>query len=118
MSDWPNVAVAFPVGIEIASFGAEVLLDHVPDGCLFQRETKAEDSQTTNAAVIGAGPLVTHDVPDDALVVGNPARRAGWICACGQRLHENLYRQTCGSACRRIDEGREPDMVTRFPKSG
>jgi UDP-2-acetamido-3-amino-2,3-dideoxy-glucuronate N-acetyltransferase len=27
-----------------------------------------------------------EDVPDHALVVGNPARRLGWVCACGQRL--------------------------------
>ena len=76
------------------------------------------DSQTTNAAVIGAGSVVTHDVPDYALMVSRPARQAGWICACGQRLDENLYSPACGSAGRRIDEGLEPDMVARFLKIG
>ena len=37
-------------------------------------------------ATVGAGAVVTHDVPGHALVAGNPARRIGWMCACGARL--------------------------------
>ena len=41
-------------------------------------------------AFIGAGAGIAKDVPEYALMVGNPARQIGWACRCGERLSEQL----------------------------
>ncbi len=60
-------------------------------------------------AMVGAGSVVTRDVGDYALVVGNPAVRSGWVCGCGRRLSPDL-RCECGRAYRPVDraDGLEP----------
>ena len=40
-------------------------------------------------AMIGAGAVVTKDVKDYELVVGNPAKKIGYVCECGERIFEN-----------------------------
>jgi len=46
-------------------------------------------------AFIGAGAVVTSDVPAYALMVGVPARRVGWMCHCGERLRLSDGAGTC-----------------------
>ena len=48
-------------------------------------------------ATVGAGAVVTHSVADHALVAGNPARRLGWVCACGRRLTDSATGQPVGA---------------------
>ena len=45
---------------------------------------------------IGAGALVNKNVPDYALVVGNPAKLIGWACECGERLTDEFGCIVCG----------------------
>ncbi len=54
-------------------------------------------------AFIGAGSVVTKDVPDHALMVGNPARQIGWACKCGERLSIDLECLGCGKKYEKED---------------
>ena len=47
-------------------------------------------------AFIGAGAVVTADVPPHALVAGTPGRRIGWACRCGETLRAAEHHLVCG----------------------
>ena len=72
-------------------------------------------------AFVGAGSVVTRDIPDYALVYGNPARPRGWMCACGIALefsgHDGRERSQC-HACgaRYLKSGPEVNPTGAVPE--
>lgn len=46
-------------------------------------------------ALVAIGSAVNRDVPDHALVAGNPARQVGWVCRCGKHLDDTLNCPAC-----------------------
>ena len=58
-------------------------------------------------AFVAAGSVVTKVVPDQAVMMGNPARQHGWACECGAPLDESLVCPRCGRAYREAPHGLE-----------
>jgi len=55
-------------------------------------------------AFIGNGTVVTKDVPDHALMAGNPARHIGWMCVCGVKLDKDMHFTSCAKDYSQIDQ--------------
>ena len=60
-------------------------------------------------AMVGSGSVVTRDVADHELVVGNPARRLGSACSCGQALRDGDDGARFAGDCPRCGEAFSPD---------
>lgn len=65
-------------------------------------------------ALVGAGSVVTKDVPDYAIVAGNPAKIIGYVCNCGQKISfNNEYNSVCKSCGRkyRINKQKVEEII-------
>lgn len=61
-------------------------------------------------ALIGAGSVVTKNVPDHNLWYGNPAELKGYVCKCGEKLDRNLCCKKCDRKFQN-DNGQIKEMV-------
>ncbi len=56
-------------------------------------------------AFVGAGAVVTHNVPDHAIVYGNPAIFSGWVCVCGHKIDDSLICPECSRRYEHQEQG-------------
>jgi UDP-2-acetamido-3-amino-2,3-dideoxy-glucuronate N-acetyltransferase len=68
-------------------------------------------------AFVGAGAVITKDVPDYAMVIGNPGRVSGWVCECGVKLASGATPPAaaactaCGTRYRAAGNGLQREIV-------
>lgn len=67
-------------------------------------------------SMVAAAAVVTQDVPDHALMVGNPARQRGWVCGCGAKLPP-FEQERCNCSCGRSWQLSTPRGLIEIPEA-
>jgi acetyltransferase-like isoleucine patch superfamily enzyme len=70
-------------------------------------------------SLVGAGSVVTHNVPDFAIVTGNPGRLRGYMCCCGEKLSFSTDGEAhcvCGLAYQRQELGIRALVPSESPR--
>jgi acetyltransferase-like isoleucine patch superfamily enzyme len=78
----------------------QFLKTHLQQGCAVGANATILPVTIGRWAMVAAGAVVTRDVPAHALVRGSPAKLAGWVCRCGQKLNFKRKSATCICGCR------------------
>lgn len=78
-----------------------------PGASIGANATIVAGSHVEGWAMVGAGSVVVAPVPSHQIVVGNPARRIGWICRCGETIQRDasvgsLECSECGTTLDRL----------------
>jgi len=74
----------------------EFMITHVKKGATIGANSTIVCGNTIGShAFIGAGAVVTKDIPNHALVLGNPAKISGWVCECSNHLDFRNDKATC-----------------------
>jgi acetyltransferase-like isoleucine patch superfamily enzyme len=94
-------------GLETSAVTEETLKTHVRRGVSIGANATIGPGLTLGEfSMVGMGSVVTRDVPAHALVVGNPAKVVGWLCACGHPIFKGRDKTPQGKlSCERC--GRE-----------
>jgi acetyltransferase-like isoleucine patch superfamily enzyme len=95
----PNVVFTNDLSPRSKVYPSEIVKTHIKYGASIGANVTLIAGNTIGKfAMVGAGSVVTKDVPDYALVYGNPARIHGYICECTEKLKfENGFSScSCG----------------------
>ena len=93
----------------------KLLPTHLGQGCSVGANATLLPVRIGRWAMVAAGAVVTKDVPDHALVRGNPARQSGWVCRCGEKLNFHDVRCAtcpCGLSYQKTNETRITEVIT------